>query len=271
MPTITFNWKLPLRLNILILKVVGLWPKRDEMFKLNFYFVQTILLTTFLSFGHIFFQSINLFFIFKNLQAVTGTIFVLLTEVMAIFKSYYLIKNIKILKRLMVTLTRHPLFQPKNNEQIGLVKPALAFWGFIYHTLTVMSYGAILFWAVFPVLDQSVQERRLPFLAWYPYDYKPSPYYELTYIYQIVSTTYIATVNLNIDTLIAGLNMYIGTQLDLLSNNLQNIKGLQAEDKRLTQCVLHHKLILKYVYGKSSLAALFKQKNKVFEMYCDGP
>lgn len=237
-----FDWKFTARINIFMLKFIGLWPKSDGSYRLNLYLLQSAILISVLLVGHIFFQTINIFFIFDDLEAVTGTVFILLTEVMAIFKSYYLIKNIKILKQLMMMLNDN-LFQPKNNKQIKAVEPFLKFWTFIYYGLTVISAGAIVFWSVFPILDTS-HEQRLPFLAWYPFNYQTSPYYELVYVYQIMSTSYIGSVNLNIDTLIACLNMYSGCQFDLLCDNLKNIEGVKENNNQLVQCILHHKMIL---------------------------
>lgn len=237
-----FDWKYTPRLNIFILKMIGLWPEGEASYKLNLYILQSSTLILVFLLGHIFFQAANIFVIFDDLEAVTGTIFILLTEIMAIFKSYYLIKNMKILKQLMGVLNNR-LFQPKSSQQISTIGPFLGFWSTIYYSLSIISAGAIVFWAVFPILDQS-HESRLPFLAWYPFDYKVSPYYELVYIYQIMSTSYIGSVNLNIDTLIACLNMYAGCQFDLLCDNLRNIQKCKGEERLLMQCILHHRMIL---------------------------
>lgn len=237
-----FDWKFTPRINIFMLKLIGLWPKGDSSYKLNLYLSQSIILISVFVIGHIFFQTVNILFIFDDLQSVTGTVFILLTQVMAIFKSYYLIKNMKILKRLMRMLN-DKLFQPKNNKQIKAVEPFLTFWAFIYYGFTIFTVGAIVFWSVFPILDTSHQQR-LPSLAWYPFNYKTSPYYEIVYVYQVMSTSYISSVNLNIDTLIACLNMYSGCQFDLLCDNVKSIERCKGNSSQLVQCILHHKMIV---------------------------
>ncbi|RZC40485.1 hypothetical protein BDFB_015191, partial [Asbolus verrucosus] len=85
----------------------------------------------------------------------------------------------------MITLNSDS-FQPKNVRQIMLVQPALKFWKMIYNTLLSAVGPAVFLWVIFPILSGEVKTYGLPFVAWYPYNYKASPYYELTYLHQIV-------------------------------------------------------------------------------------
>jgi hypothetical protein len=241
-----FDWKLTIRRNIIMLKIAGLWPAGDATYKPNLYTLYATVCLTVFVFGHNFFQSFNIIFILDDLEALTATIFVSLTEMLAILKSYYLINNMGILKQLMVTLNSD-MFQPKNARQRSLVEPSLKFWKMVYTVFSLMTLNAIFFWTTFPILDGSLKVHRLPFLAWYPYDSRISPFYEVTYVYQITSVCFICIVNLNIDTLIAALNMYIGAQCDILCDELRHLHEFTNINKRVIECVLHHRAILKYV------------------------
>ncbi|RZC35631.1 7tm 6 domain containing protein [Asbolus verrucosus] len=241
-----FDWKLTIKMNIFMLKVVGLWPEGNETYKLNFYTLYAVISTTFFVFGHNFFQIFNIVFIFNDLKALTGTIFIILTQMLAILKSYYLVQNMKTLKGLLVILNSD-IFQPKTIIQRGLIEPSLNIWKNIYMVFFTMTTNDILFWSTFPILDKSVKEYRLPFLAWYPYTTKISPLYEMTYIYQIVAVYFIAMVNLNIDTLIAALNMYTGAQCDILCDSLRSLLNGDVPtdiNKKFINCTEHHKEIL---------------------------
>ncbi|KAJ3663422.1 hypothetical protein Zmor_007685 [Zophobas morio] len=242
----TFDWKLTIKRNIIMLKIAGLWPAGDETYKFNLYTLYAIVSILTFVYGHNFFQSFNIIYILDDLEALTATIFVSLTEMLAILKSYYLIQNMKILKQLMVTLNGE-MFQPKNLRQKDIVEPSLNSWKMVYTVFSSMTMGAIFFWATFPFLDKSVQEHRLPFLAWYPWNSKISPFYEMTYVYQMASVCFICIVNLNIDTLIAALNMYIGAQCDILCDDLRHIHEFADVNARLISCVQHHKAILRFV------------------------
>ncbi|RZC33204.1 7tm 6 domain containing protein [Asbolus verrucosus] len=242
-----FDWKLTIKMNISLMKVSGLWPSGDESYKPNFYTLYASVLLTLLLLGHVFFQFVYVFLILDDLQAVTATSFLLLTEMLIILKTYCLIRNMGMLKRLMATLDSD-LFQPKSTEQILLVKPSLKFWKRIYNIFWSMALSAIFFWSAFPILDNSFKDYRLPFFAWYPYDTKASPFYEITYIYQIICICFAALVDIGIDTLIAALNMYTGTQFDLLCDDLRNLHDPDEVDvsKKLIACIRHHKEILSF-------------------------
>ncbi|XP_068912914.1 odorant receptor Or1-like [Tenebrio molitor] len=246
-----FDWKLTIRLNIILLKVVGLWPKGDETYKCNLYTAYAIISGTLFTIGHNLLQTINLFFIYNNLEAVTATIFVSLTQLLAILKSYYLVQNMGILKQLMVTLNSE-MFQPKNAKQKILIEPNLSFWKTIFRAYWGNACCTLFLWAVFPIIDNTVKEFRLPLLVWYPYNTKISPLYEITYIYQIICCYFICIINISVDTLIAALNMYIGAQCDILCDDLRNIddysknSSVDIVNERWINCIMHHKEILRF-------------------------
>ncbi|KAJ3648708.1 hypothetical protein Zmor_020489 [Zophobas morio] len=85
-----------------------------------------------------------------------------------------------------------------------------------------MAGGTVFLWAIYPILDGSVKQNSLPFRAWYPYDTTVSPFYETTYVYQIVSVAFIASTGITVDTLITALSEFIGAQCDILCDNIKN-------------------------------------------------
>jgi hypothetical protein len=241
-----FDWKLTISRNIFMLKIVGLWPPGDDTYTTNLYSLYSFISILLFIYGHNFFQTVNIFFIFPDLEAIAGTIFVTLSEMLTMVKSYYMVQNMGILKQLMVTI-KSDIFQPRNPRQIQMIKPSLTFWKTVSSMLWGASSGAVFFWATYPILDKSVQQRRLPFLAWYPYDTTISPLYEFTYIYQIISVAFIAAATLSIDTLIAALNMFVGAQCDILCDDLRHLPGEEPDFNRtLLKCIEHHKEILRY-------------------------
>jgi hypothetical protein len=240
-----FNWKLTINVNIVMLKVVGLWPEENGSYKLNWYTVYAICSNMLFQVVHTLTQLINLGFIYDDLQALTGTSFVLSTELLTLLKTYYFVKNMRVLKKLMLMLNDNS-FQPKTPKQKILAEDSLKFWKRIYISLCVTAGGALVFWAVFPIFDGSLGEYRLPFLAWYPYDTQSSPLYEITYVYQMISNVFICACNLDMDTLIAALNMYTAAQFDFLCDNLRNLEsGEDSFDGQFRKCIAHHRQILR--------------------------
>ncbi|RZB94419.1 7tm 6 domain containing protein, partial [Asbolus verrucosus] len=241
-----FDWKETIKINIFMLKTVGLWPTGDESYGRNVYTLYAIVSTALFQIGHIFFQTVNLFLSLDNLQAVTGTIFILLMEMAGTLKTYCLVKNMKMLKQLMVTVNCDS-FQPKNMQQRNLIQPNINAWKRFVSTFWLFIVFALFFCCSFPVLDKTVREYRLPFLAWYPYETKTSPQYEFTYIYQALAISFLALVNVNIDSLIAALNMFIAAQFDILCDDLRRLhcRGKNVI-KILKNSIYHHREILKF-------------------------
>nr|CAM84019.1 olfactory receptor 21 [Tribolium castaneum] len=237
-----YDWMQAIKTNILILKIVGLWPDSED-YKFDFYALHASVWLSTLLVASTFFQGINIIFILDDVKALTGTAYVLLTEILAVIKTYFVVKNMKMLKHLMQSLNNNKLFQPRSHEQIKLIQPSLKFWKLLYNLFHSLVGGATLFWILFPIVDK--KEKRLPFLGWYIVDTKVSPYYEIVYGFQFCSCCYMSALIINIDTLIAALNVYIGNQIDILCNNLRNLKAGCSIERDLITCIKHHQEILK--------------------------
>ncbi|XP_068910432.1 odorant receptor Or1-like [Tenebrio molitor] len=252
-----YDWKRVLRTNILKLKVVGLWPPDDELYKPNAYTLWAICSITILNVGHNFFQMVNMIFVFDDLHDLVQATYITLPQVVALMKTYYVVRNMKILKELMVTLSSD-MFQPKNDRQVKMIKPSFSFWRVNYVMYWTMSSGAMFFWSVYPILDKSIKEYPLPFLAWYPWNTKASPMYELTYLHQIVALLFIASTAMSVDTLIAALNIYIGAQFDILCDDIKHLfdpdSALISFNQKLISIIKHHKEIVKFAANTNKFA-----------------
>lgn len=184
-------------------------------------------------------------FVYKDLTALVDTIFVVITEILGSLKAFYFVQNMKILQQLMKNINCD-IFQPKTLEQKRLVQPILALWKIIYILYWFPVTSTLTSWAVFPILDGSSKIFRLPFAAWYPYNTNISPWYELTYVYQVVGVWFLAISTLNIDTLILALMTYTSAQSVLLCNSVKNLKtdAMQSYNTKLLKCIVHHKKLI---------------------------
>ncbi|RZC39634.1 7tm 6 domain containing protein, partial [Asbolus verrucosus] len=253
-----FDWKWTIKTTIIRMKILGLWPGGDETYKPNLYTLWSIFSVTLFIFGQPLFKTVNIIFIFDDLEAVIANIYINLSEVLNVLKAYYVIKNMKILKQLMVTLNSD-LFQPKNSRQINLVQPSLNFWKINSFLFWMMAAGNVFFVATSPFLNNWVAEHQLPFSAWYPYNFKISPYYEITYIYQVISLAFSASTAICTDTLIAALHVYIGAQFDILCDEIRYLHDVTQDEsvdftKKFINCVKHHRAILKFAENSSKFA-----------------
>ncbi|KAJ3663348.1 hypothetical protein Zmor_007634 [Zophobas morio] len=244
-----FDWKAATRINTLMLKMVGLWPRGDGAYTFNVYTLYAFISINLLVNGHTFFQAMNIFFVYSNLEALTATIFVTSSEFLAAVKIYYYVQNLKLLKKLKMYLDSD-LFQPKSENQRLLVQPSLKMWRATYFGFWISSAATMTLWSVFPILDQTIKEYRLPFSAWYPYNTRMSPLYEITYIYQVMGIWFLATANLNIDTLISALMMYVGAQCEILCEELRTLKSDNSNiHEKIIMCIKHHQEVLDFAKG----------------------
>ncbi|KAJ3663410.1 hypothetical protein Zmor_007676 [Zophobas morio] len=236
-----FEWKDAIKTNIRMLKLAGLWPPGDDSYKLNLY---TLYATISLTFFVIIFNlslTLNIFTVLDDLKAIASILFASITLTIAVLKSYYLTRNMKLLKELMVTINSD-LFQPKSPTQRELVEFTLNPWKKAYKMYNSMTMAAFCAWSVAPLTDGSIANHELPFPAWFPYNYKPSPFYEITFLYQFISMGVTSFINVNIDTLIAALNVYVGAQCQILCDDLRTVDLSQ----QLRGCIKHHKAILTF-------------------------
>lgn len=243
-----FKWKSLIWFNLYKLKLVGLWPNANNYQK-NVYTVWAILLILIFIVMHNFFQVVNIIFIFDDLGAITSTIFITLSTMLSTLKTYYVSRNMALLKYLINSFEKK-IFLPQNNRQKELIYKNVKAWRLNYIIFWIMAISAVLMWLVYPILDKSAETRKLPFLAWYPYNAKETPFYQITYVHQIASISFIATITLSIDNIIAVLNMFIGAQFDILCDNLKNLYFENLENninlyRKFNYIIKHHKTILK--------------------------
>jgi hypothetical protein len=190
-----FSWKLSINPNIVVLKLLGLWPKGHEGYKFNLYTLYSISMNTFVT-GQNLCQTVYIFYIYSDLQALAAIIFLLFTSSLTSVKAYYFFRNMNLLKDLMVVLESKQ-FQPTQHQTL-LVQPMLKLWTFVYKAYWFFVGSTVLLLGVFPVVDGSFRQYRLPFVAWYPYNTTISPFYEITYIYQTFSIGFLASLCLNL-------------------------------------------------------------------------
>ena len=240
----SFSWKRAIRVNILILKFMGLSPKGNEGYTFNIYAIFTTAVLLLVN-SHIIFQTVNVYFV-SDLTELSAIIFILFTEWLTSLKMYYFIRNTRILKKLMLDVESED-FQPTNEEQINAVQVTVGMWKTIYFAYYVPALITLVLWTVFPLVDGTFRQYRLPFSVWYPYNIKKSPTYEITYFYQTMSFWAIAIAGFNMDTMIAALMMLSEAQCDILCENLKNLP-CSGYNEKFKLCINHHKKILRYFY-----------------------
>nr|XP_015833045.1 PREDICTED: odorant receptor 49b isoform X6 [Tribolium castaneum] len=247
----SFNWQESIKTNLKALRLVGLWPKSD-FYKFDLYTFCTSLTVVVIVCGHNLSQIVYILQVYSDLKALTATIFVASINFLGAVKMYFFIKHIKTVKILFKMLKTYQ-FKPKNIHQTQLIKPFLNLWKILYVGYSINVYLIVAMWSLLPVLNGWTWQKKLPFPARYPLDVTKSPYYELAYVYQFICIWYITVANLNLDTIIIALMMYTSCQCDLLCDDLKNLTETRFFDKKLIECIKHHKAILVFAEKSNSL------------------
>ncbi|RZC37324.1 7tm 6 domain containing protein, partial [Asbolus verrucosus] len=241
-----FDWKATIKLNILGLKLIGLWPESDEGYKMEYYTLFAVTFNIIVFSSHVLFQTMTVFMTNSNINALVEGLYLSLEEILALLKFYTLVKNMKMLKQLFIVLNDDE-FQPKNFKQVILVQQGQKTWKIIYNTFVSAAILAISTYALFPIVNGSYKEYKLPFRIWYPFNIKRSPVYQIIYIHQIMGIYAAGSVTLNVDMLLSALLMYTGAQCDLLCDDLKNLSHVTTGEyeKKLIDAVKHYKKILR--------------------------
>ena len=244
-----FDWShSTIRINILMLKIVGLCTKTAQTSTFSSYKLYSFFTVVVLMGGHNFFQVANIFFVYTDLEALTSNIIVASGSVLVSIKVFFFQRNLKIFNKLVLSLNNE-IFQPKNETQRGSAEFAVWFYKLVYVSSFSVFFVASFAWLLLPIFTNGVQQKQLPFPAWYPYDSTVSPFYELSYLYQCFAIFYLLTSVVHIDTLIFFFMMYIIAQCDLLCDNLRNIRhdGHCSANKLIIDCVKQHRAIVRYL------------------------
>lgn len=241
-----FEWTSILKVNFFLLKFVGLWPEGNR-YKFNLYLLWAFIALILLQCGHVLTMACTLYFELEDIDNLTDTACLFNSELLVVWKMINFAQNREVFKQLLLTVEQ-PMFQPKNTKQIESILPNIQEWKYMRALFGACCLSCIFFFSFLPIFAKSYNKRTLPFMIWYPFDSTKSPFYEICYAYQIASITSIAIVAFNVDTLIGALNMYIGTQCDLLCDNLRTLKSNKTGktiNQKFIDCIIHHKNIVR--------------------------
>ncbi|KAJ3663384.1 hypothetical protein Zmor_007659 [Zophobas morio] len=240
-----FEWKSCIKLHLRVLRCLGLWPKNNDLYKLDLYTLYASVAALVILVGHNSCALINIFYVYNDLQALAKIVFVATTNLQATFKMYTFVRNIKTFKQLLAALNSD-LFRPKTSQQFEIVKATLRTWRKAYAWFLTILCVIISMWSITPFLTGGVHHYQLPFDAWYPVEIKVSPNYEILYFYQLLCIWPISVGNIHVDSLFLAVMMYVKVQCEILCEELRTLKDNANFNTELINCVKHHKAILRF-------------------------
>ncbi|KAI4487554.1 hypothetical protein M0804_005703 [Polistes exclamans] len=114
---------------------------------------------------------------------------------------------------------------------------------------TLMCLSVVIVYAILRYVTILHTGRNLLFRAYFPYDTRISPNYELTFIAQLIAAFYAATSYTAVDTFIAMLVLHICGQLSNLKRELINLRSMTSDEfkTKLTNIVEKHDYLNRFV------------------------
>nr|XP_015838114.1 PREDICTED: odorant receptor Or1-like [Tribolium castaneum] len=219
------KWSSVIEFNLFLLKWIGLWPGED--YQLNMYSFYGFSVIILILCGHTLSTGLTLILDSGDIDTFTETMFILNIEFMTAWKALNFALNRKKFMQLLDAIDK-TTFQPRNGKQVTLVLRNIDGWKVMFKIKTY-------------------KDRKLPMEAWYPFDSTKSPFYQLCYVYQMAAVAVAVMVILNVDTLVAAMNICIGLQCDLLCDNLRNLhtNTSKSMNQKLIECIKHHQNIIR--------------------------
>ncbi|RZC43044.1 7tm 6 domain containing protein, partial [Asbolus verrucosus] len=223
------------KLNIKCIQFFGYFcPEYDTIFKKICYYIYAVLFVGFFYILCMLSQLANMIAVFGDIEKMTETSFLLLTNIVQALKLYSFMVYGSRVRQLIRSMNRKE-FKPKNWKQFNMLMNGV---------------------------DDSI---RLPLSGWYPFSTNTTPIFEFIYIYQIVATLVNGLGNISMDTFLSGTIMAISEQLNILNNSFQIMKQeFEREVKKIQQAqtevrqslicnIIHYKYIIQFADEMTSL------------------
>ncbi|CAH2096548.1 unnamed protein product [Euphydryas editha] len=209
------NTNFSIRLSLTVLRLAGFWSPEgsNHRFLYNCYGFGSFM---FLLGTYLIIQIVDLYLIWGNLPLMTGTAFVLFTNMAHAAK----VVNVLVRKNSIQKIiddADNVLKGEKSAEGMEIVRSCdheTKLQQLMFYMLTFIT---TIGWA------GSAEKNELPLRAWYPYDTTKSPAYELTYCHQILAILVAAFLNVSKDTLVTTMIAQCRCRLRLVGLALRNL------------------------------------------------
>nr|WBF90995.1 odorant receptor SameORX [Schistocerca americana] len=198
-------WMSSLALNARILRVAGLWPDLGSRLSTAYTALaaafQVSLLVT---------QGLALVWGRAGLAVVSLNVCVMTTIAAGICKAAAFLWQLDTARQLTACLQGCQHSEEADVAALGVTRYYVGVGG-----------AAVVVWNLMPLLLES--DRSLPTIAWYPYDETETPFFELTYVLQGISTFYCCITNVGLNVFLVSLIIYVSDELKNLNDSISSI------------------------------------------------
>ncbi|XP_026758982.2 odorant receptor 46a isoform X2 [Galleria mellonella] len=244
-------------INKKIWKIIGLWPA-DDTWKYHHIFSKILIAVLILLFDAL--LTLNLCCMTKQLDVIIENTLFYFTAVVVASKVITFLKERDGLIDIFNSLESE-MFQLCNDMEVKILKKANSFNIMYWKIVAIVSFTSHVAHFGVPVMLHFIfsVDLELPICS-YSFLSKDfiDTYRHLLYLYQCLGIQYLVLVNLNIDTFILGLIIFVIAQLDILDLKLRTLTDHKTDEdnvddvseadmlKKLHQCVQHFEEISKF-------------------------
>lgn len=206
------------------------------------------IVTLFMSFGLFFAMGIQLF-IEKEMAKIINILYYLPQQTAYVFKLINFLYNGKTIHKIQI-IFNSSLFNLHKEQQYHFLNDAIYKTKIIGNIFRMLCCGVVAFYGMQPLYSNDP----MPLPAWYPFDI--NKYSVVIYFFEVLGVLVSATINSNIDLLNVRLISLGTAQLEILTDNLENVADTEeihrmseqemnnVVEERVQIYAQHHQLIL---------------------------
>lgn len=144
-----------------------------------------------------------------DLEELTKGLFITLSNLLAVYKFYILIRYQPKILKLINDLNRDE-FRPKNPNQTKILVEFIKLSKNASKLTLVLCCITCLIFTIYPFTDQD-EKNKFPIPAWMPFNTSSSPNFEIAFVYEAVATVIAGITDINMDFFIIGKhNVFLG-------------------------------------------------------------
>nr|QMS80333.1 odorant receptor [Histia rhodope] len=240
-----------------VMKILGVWmPLENETRFKKIY--RTAMM--FLQYIFLIFQTIFIFQVWGDLEAVSEASYLLFTQACLCFKITVFQIKIPMLRDLLKQMNAD-IFRPQTLEHINiLILQATRIKRFLL-AFMVSSQITCGMWALKPLFDNA-GKREFPFDMWMPVSSEYSPQYELGYGFQLITICMSAYMYFGVDSVALSMVIFGCAQIDIVKAKILSIKSIsnsvgttkehtrrirKENYNKIIECITQHQAVLKFI------------------------
>ncbi|KAM3958097.1 olfactory receptor 16 [Aphomia sociella] len=236
-----------------VMKLLGVWL-RSLNESITHKIFRIFMIT--LQYLFLFFQTVYIFQVWGDLEAVSQASYLLFTQASLCFKITVFQVNNEILRQ-MLNQMNSEIFKPQSVEhEMILISHAKRIKRLLL-VFMITSQVTCGLWALKPLFDDA-GSRNFPLQMWMPVSPDRSPHYELGFAFQFITISMSAYMYFGVDSVAFSMIIFGCAQMDIVKNKIMSVtslldatgnerkKLLSENHKKLVECIIQHQAVVSF-------------------------